>query len=334
VQTATKEQIAALFPLAACASVSENPHQGYRHSNTTLHQAIAFSKPLQPPGLPVCQYDFRRRSRCTGKERDAETGLDYFGARYFSGAQGRFTSPDPKVLTARHLTSPQKWNKYAYVQNNPLAMVDPNGEDDYYIFRPTATSVDGRWPAIQAAAQRHGDRVIIYNGKDAMASRYTTALSTKDAHVVFSGHTLDDNTGKALGVNFGDVSVGDAQQSRPKYPIVATPDIQASSVGIFACSSVGLQTAYSTTLFTGIAPSVELGAEDVGAQLYTATLIQGGTIQNATSAAQLGIADATNQVNVDPSVSPKFQQPTVTSTNQNGQQTSCSTQPDGTQKCK
>lgn len=30
----------------------------------------------------------------TGKERDAETGLDYFGARYFSGAQGRFTSPD------------------------------------------------------------------------------------------------------------------------------------------------------------------------------------------------------------------------------------------------
>jgi RHS repeat-associated protein len=31
----------------------------------------------------------------TGKERDAETGLDYFGARYFSGAQGRFTSQDP-----------------------------------------------------------------------------------------------------------------------------------------------------------------------------------------------------------------------------------------------
>jgi RHS repeat-associated protein len=31
----------------------------------------------------------------TSKERDAESGLDYFGARYFSGAQGRFTSPDP-----------------------------------------------------------------------------------------------------------------------------------------------------------------------------------------------------------------------------------------------
>ena len=31
----------------------------------------------------------------TAKERDAETGLDYFGARYYSGAQGRFTSADP-----------------------------------------------------------------------------------------------------------------------------------------------------------------------------------------------------------------------------------------------
>jgi RHS repeat-associated protein len=31
----------------------------------------------------------------TGKERDAESGLDYFGARYFVAAQGRFTSTDP-----------------------------------------------------------------------------------------------------------------------------------------------------------------------------------------------------------------------------------------------
>jgi RHS repeat-associated protein len=35
----------------------------------------------------------------TGKERDAETGLDYFGARYFSGVQGRWTSPDPVNVT-------------------------------------------------------------------------------------------------------------------------------------------------------------------------------------------------------------------------------------------
>ena len=82
--------------------------------------------------------------RFTGKERDAETGLDYFGARYFSGAQGRFTSPDewaggivdpftgqqvsqPGPLPYADITDPQTLNKYAYVRNNPLRYVDPDG---------------------------------------------------------------------------------------------------------------------------------------------------------------------------------------------------------------
>ena len=41
--------------------------------------------------------------RYTGKERDAETGLDYFGARYFSSAQGRFTTPDPVFMTRERM---------------------------------------------------------------------------------------------------------------------------------------------------------------------------------------------------------------------------------------
>jgi RHS repeat-associated protein len=48
------------------------------------------------------------------------SGLDYFGARYFSSAQGRFTSSDPKQFSKRTIANPQKWNKYAYVLNNPL----------------------------------------------------------------------------------------------------------------------------------------------------------------------------------------------------------------------
>lgn len=69
----------------------------------------------------------------TGKERDGELsssslpdGLDYFGARYMSPAQGRFTSPDP-VNAGAHLVNPQSWNAYAYVNNRPLSLVDPNG---------------------------------------------------------------------------------------------------------------------------------------------------------------------------------------------------------------
>jgi RHS repeat-associated protein len=80
----------------------------------------------------------------TGKERDAETGLDYFLARYYSGAQGRFLSPDEwsggpdDVLTGKDITppgplpyadirNPQSLNKYAYVYNNPLRYTDPDG---------------------------------------------------------------------------------------------------------------------------------------------------------------------------------------------------------------
>jgi RHS repeat-associated protein len=62
----------------------------------------------------------------TGKERDGESGLDYFLARYYSGALGRFTSVDPENAGALG-GDPQSWNGYAYVTNQPLALTDPDG---------------------------------------------------------------------------------------------------------------------------------------------------------------------------------------------------------------
>ena len=64
----------------------------------------------------------------TGKERDSESGLDNFGARYNSSQYGRFMSPDP--LGGR-LIDPQTLNKYSYVRNNPLNLTDPTGLDFY-----------------------------------------------------------------------------------------------------------------------------------------------------------------------------------------------------------
>jgi RHS repeat-associated protein len=66
----------------------------------------------------------------TGKERDAESGLDYFGARYYGSALGRFTSPD-EVFADQHPADPQSWNLYGYVRNNPLKNVDPTGKGTF-----------------------------------------------------------------------------------------------------------------------------------------------------------------------------------------------------------
>ena len=64
------------------------------------------------------------RFKFTGKERDTESGLDNFGARYFGSSMGRFMSPDPM---GGDLTNPQSLNRYAYVLNNPLRFTDPTG---------------------------------------------------------------------------------------------------------------------------------------------------------------------------------------------------------------
>ena len=63
----------------------------------------------------------------TGKERDTESGLDYFGARYLGSNMGRWMSPDPSGIGYADAENPQSLNLYAYVNNNPLSFVDPNG---------------------------------------------------------------------------------------------------------------------------------------------------------------------------------------------------------------
>jgi RHS repeat-associated protein len=67
----------------------------------------------------------------TGKERDAESGLDYFGARYYSSSMGRFMSPDwdakPISVPYASFGDPQTLNLYSYVENGPLNRVDADG---------------------------------------------------------------------------------------------------------------------------------------------------------------------------------------------------------------
>src|SRR5262245_58249988 len=67
------------------------------------------------------------RNRFGSKERDGETGLDYFDARYYSSIQGRFTSVDPINVTGMRMIDPQRFNLYSYTRNNPLSYTDLTG---------------------------------------------------------------------------------------------------------------------------------------------------------------------------------------------------------------
>jgi RHS repeat-associated protein len=78
------------------------------------------------PIVNTCSQNYK----FTGKERDPESGLDNFAARYDASNIGRFMSVDSLSLSAladSRLGDPQSWNVYAYVRNNPLNLIDPTG---------------------------------------------------------------------------------------------------------------------------------------------------------------------------------------------------------------
>jgi RHS repeat-associated protein len=86
------------------------------------HDFMPFGEEVAPPTPPQDKRLF------TGKERDNESGLDYFEARYLRAEQGRFGTVDPLTASQR-VTDPQSFNRYSYVLNNPLRFLDPDGLD-------------------------------------------------------------------------------------------------------------------------------------------------------------------------------------------------------------
>jgi RHS repeat-associated protein len=94
------------------------------------------------------------RQKFTGYEHDDETELDFAKARYYVTKQGRFTAVDPLMASADSI-NPQTWNRYAYVSNNPLIMIDPTGErGDYY-------NRSGEWVFSDG---KNDDKVYIISG--------------------------------------------------------------------------------------------------------------------------------------------------------------------------
>jgi RHS repeat-associated protein len=105
-------------------------------------------------------------SRSTGKERDSESGNDYFGARYYASSMGRWMSPDRINVTEERMVNPANTlNKYAYGANNPLKYIDPDGQDITIYFESASTGVPGH-TMLLAYNQATGDSATRSFGPD------------------------------------------------------------------------------------------------------------------------------------------------------------------------
>jgi RHS repeat-associated protein len=144
--------------------------------------------------------------RFTGKERDTESGNDYFEARYYSSAMGRFMSPDwsakEEPVPYAKLDNPQTLNLYAYMRNNPLGGTDPDGHccdtDDVINFLGGAMNAFGSDNALGAGRQQ----------QTTSAGKVGAAIGDFSAAAVGAGETLLGSGGEVVGGALDATGVG------------------------------------------------------------------------------------------------------------------------------
>jgi RHS repeat-associated protein len=155
----------------------------------------------------VCRGAGSNYTFLTLKERDTETGLDWFGpGRYYSSAQGRFTSVDPSGAGAK-ASNPQSLNRYTYTLNRPTIAIDPDGLSTIVVSvtvpanggNPTADVIFyGKIGANGADAAVRYDGLAAGNGRDRMATDNDTPYGTY-SYDGFQGGTADSR----LGIGYG-----------------------------------------------------------------------------------------------------------------------------------
>jgi RHS repeat-associated protein len=108
----------------------------YRHADwlgsarfgSTPSRTMQYSRSVAPFGESYTESSTTDRAY-TGQNQDTVTGIYDFMFRRYDPVQGRWISPDPVGVAAVNPAAPQSWNRYAYVMNNPLNLVDPLGLD-------------------------------------------------------------------------------------------------------------------------------------------------------------------------------------------------------------
>ncbi|MGA2236989.1 MAG: RHS repeat-associated core domain-containing protein [Terriglobales bacterium] len=164
------------------------------------------------------------RYKFTGKERDTESGLDSFGARYNASSMGRFMTPDQRRLTIRDLINPQKWNKYAYTINNPLRYFDPNGMEEMDIQLKAVIQAPSRTDPLRRtfAGDSNG------SSRTSITVRIETDASIRPGNPIISATRGTAGQTKQLDANGNVVRTGQATEGLPT--VTGTRDANGNAV--------------------------------------------------------------------------------------------------------
>lgn len=138
-------------------------------------------------GAPTTAYSF------TGKELDDAIGLYYYGARYYDPTVARFISVDPLYAEQpeKDLADPQALNLYAYVRNNPVRNIDPDGEDAVVVYG-VGNDVQGNRKTANNMARdlrRENIRVTVYSATELNKEKTQQKLAGQNiSTAIFVGH--------------------------------------------------------------------------------------------------------------------------------------------------
>jgi len=243
-------------------------------------------------GDPNLDFEF------TGKERDAETGLDYFNLRYMSSAQGRFTSPDPllwqtwshgsdstRAAFQRFISDPQGLNKYAYVRNNPSRYTDPTGLS-YQV-------CDANGRNCTTKKQELSDAEFAKEKKDAQANG-EVFKNGKFYHFDSNGSKVVDGTYRQTDVDLETtgqiVAAGVSQRTAHFNDFMATFAGASVAAGVVmgGASALAPQTLYHFTSEAGYQGIVESG-QIIPGQGITGYGVYGTAANNAATVGWAGV---------------------------------------------
>lgn len=236
----------------------------------------------------------------TSKERDTETGLDFFGARYYGNIQGRFTSVDLKALGSRQIVNPQRWNRYTYVLNNPLALYDPDGQTDQaqdkskvivdiFLYANPEQKGDDRMTRTQRREldkiRKEGNKVgVEINVHEGPVE--STGLAARDAIknsnvVIFGVHTANTGEGTpiiAVPTEDGTFTVGGLEVIGGSEPL--SVEVNAQIVAVMGCDSAMLRNVFQgAETFIGVNGGADHASSTFG--LNQAIIETARTIVNA-----------------------------------------------------